>query len=315
MGMVFRGLDDVDSALNANLRGMSIRPLTAPRSIPRLEFHRLPGISTSLVALGLGAKVRIATTSNVDFIPIQIPLSGFASIRCGSLTLRSDPENGCTPGARDEVTVEAGVDWELLVGRLERRPVERRLEQLLGRRLDAPLVFEPAIDLGSQHGTKFRSLMRYLLAEARDEQSLVMRGMTTVDLERLLITTFLHTQPHNYTESLLAPTDVAMPRSVTAAREFLHANLRKRITLGDVADQVGVSERSLQRAFRRHLDVTPMAYLKEQRLQAARRDIRAGVASDNVTRIAMRYRFNHLGKFAAAYRQRFGESPSATRRS
>jgi transcriptional regulator GlxA family with amidase domain len=56
-----------------------------------------------------------------------------------------------------------------------------------------------------------------------------------------------------------------------------------------------------------------MTYLRNVRLDRARlrlSDVHAAEAS--VTAIALECGFGHLGKFAAAYRERFGEQPSET---
>jgi TolB-like protein len=48
------------------------------------------------------------------------------------------------------------------------------------------------------------------------------------------------------------------------------------------------------------------------RLDLARRELLRAQPVASVTDIAERCRFNHLGRFAAAYRERYGEVPSAT---
>ncbi|RBM22154.1 AraC family transcriptional regulator [Streptomyces sp. PT12] len=85
-------------------------------------------------------------------------------------------------------------------------------------------------------------------------------------------------------------------------------------TLADLASAARVSPRALQEAFRRHLDTTPLGYLREIRLARARHDLltagRDGSAT--VSEIAYRWGFGNLGRFAAAYRARYGEPPSTT---
>ena len=50
------------------------------------------------------------------------------------------------------------------------------------------------------------------------------------------------------------------------------------------------------------------------RLQLARDELLRSDAEANVTRIAMRHGFVHLGRFSAQFRSAFGEPPSATLR-
>ena len=73
----------------------------------------------------------------------------------------------------------------------------------------------------------------------------------------------------------------------------------------------GVGVRALQAGFRRSLGTTPLAYLRDHRLDLARQALATG--REPVTQVAFRFGFAHLGRFSAVYRERFGESPRATR--
>lgn len=102
---------------------------------------------------------------------------------------------------------------------------------------------------------------------------------------------------------------------VDRAVAFIHANAADGITVGDVADAAYVSVRTLNRAFHRHLDITPAAYLRNARLAGARHDLEAGApVATTVTAIAARWGFTDLGRFAAVYRDEYGETPRATLR-
>jgi transcriptional regulator GlxA family with amidase domain len=81
-------------------------------------------------------------------------------------------------------------------------------------------------------------------------------------------------------------------------------------TVGDLARVAGVSARRLQEAFREHLGTTPMEYLRSVRLDRVHAELRSGAGG--VTETAHRWGFTHLGRFAAAYRERFGVLPSET---
>jgi AraC-like DNA-binding protein len=52
--------------------------------------------------------------------------------------------------------------------------------------------------------------------------------------------------------------------------------------------------------------------VRQRRLHAVRRDLLAGDPGRTVTRVAFKWGFNHLGRFAAQYAREFGESPRDT---
>lgn len=85
------------------------------------------------------------------------------------------------------------------------------------------------------------------------------------------------------------------------------------ITVADIADACGLSERGLQDLFRRRLAVSPMRYLREARLDRVHLElVTRGRRILTVRDVAHRWQFMHLGRFASAYRARFGESPHET---
>jgi AraC family transcriptional regulator, ethanolamine operon transcriptional activator len=49
-------------------------------------------------------------------------------------------------------------------------------------------------------------------------------------------------------------------------------------------------------------------------MQAIRRELLDGAEDDDVTRVAARWGFTHLGRFASSYQKIFGEKPSHTLR-
>lgn len=84
-------------------------------------------------------------------------------------------------------------------------------------------------------------------------------------------------------------------------------------TIVDICTTVGVSERTLQYAFRTYVDMSPMAYLRLCRLNRVRAMLRMADPSDTtITVVAMRFGFVHLGRFSSDYKRVFGESPSVT---
>ncbi|MGW6929463.1 AraC family transcriptional regulator [Lentzea sp. NPDC054927] len=131
---------------------------------------------------------------------------------------------------------------------------------------------------------------------------------------RLLVATTLATFPNStLVEWTAAERRDAHPRTVRRAVAFIDDNATKDITVADIARAARVSIRAIQLAFRRHLDTTPMAYLRRVRLSCADADLRA--ANGTVTAIAVRWGYARASVFAAHYRAAYGVSPSQTLRS
>ena len=87
----------------------------------------------------------------------------------------------------------------------------------------------------------------------------------------------------------------------------------ERITVPHLAEAVGVSQRTLEYAFREGLGITPLQYMRRCRLNGALRDLRAATpGSQTVTGVAMKWGFRDLGRFAGTYRRLFGVYPSET---
>ncbi|WP_420843129.1 helix-turn-helix domain-containing protein [Cryptosporangium phraense] len=82
------------------------------------------------------------------------------------------------------------------------------------------------------------------------------------------------------------------------------------------SDAARTSSRAVQNAFRRHYDTTPLGYLRQIRLDRARRELQAAdpSAGDTVAAIALRWGFGAPGRFSHAYRARYGQPPSRTLR-
>ena len=113
----------------------------------------------------------------------------------------------------------------------------------------------------------------------------------------------------------LVETSAAQPKVLREAIGFIHGNAQRDIGLTDIASALNVTPRSVQYAFRRHLNTTPLEYLRRVRLAHAHRELQAADPSTNtVMDIAGRWGFSHAGRFSVIYRETFGNPPSKTLR-
>ena len=87
----------------------------------------------------------------------------------------------------------------------------------------------------------------------------------------------------------------------------MEQNLAASIGICDVVASSGVSMRTLYHGFRTCHGIPPMTWLKRQRLSRVHDELRAAdAAQTNVTDVATRWGFFHLGRFASDYHAHFG---------
>lgn len=96
--------------------------------------------------------------------------------------------------------------------------------------------------------------------------------------------------------------------------EYIKAHQYRPIRISELCEHAGVSERTLQYAFKRKFQMTPKQYLQACRLNGVRSAIlsRSGVS---ITDLASEWGFWHMGQFAADYRKLFGVRPNESLRS
>lgn len=95
------------------------------------------------------------------------------------------------------------------------------------------------------------------------------------------------------------------------AVQLMEGNIEEPLTIPDVAHYIGISERELERLFRQYLEVSPLSYYRQLRLNKARRLLQQ--SSDSVTKIAALCGFRSLSHFSRSYQQYFMKKPSEER--
>jgi TolB-like protein/Flp pilus assembly protein TadD len=104
----------------------------------------------------------------------------------------------------------------------------------------------------------------------------------------------------------------AVPCDLKKAVSYIRAHLSEEILIVDLVAHCGVSERTLRKHFKAHMAVSPLAFWRQLRLAAARTRLLEGSNNTSVTEVAREFGFNHFGRFAQCYRDKFGETPSIT---
>ncbi|MDT7746170.1 MAG: hypothetical protein QOE59_5248, partial [Actinomycetota bacterium] len=151
--------------------------------------------------------------------------------------------------------------------------------------------------------------------EAGTTPSVLSHPMIAAPLHDAVVTGFVHATDHRWRDALERPARSWSRTPVRRAVEAIRSDPAQPFTPTGLARLAGGSTRTLHDGFRRHLDTTPMAYLRLVRLERAHAELRAAdPRGTTVAEVAHRWGFSHVSRFAQAYRRVYGRAPGETLR-
>lgn len=181
-------------------------------------------------------------------------------------------------------------------------------EKLVAKPLGKKLEFSVPLNLHSVQGKSLRDLVWFLWNQGHQQSVLLPQ------LEGVLVSGLLENHLYSYSGDLRSSDQLMGNHQLQRAKDFILANLDNPITVGDIAQAVETSARSLQRTFARYCGCTPKQFLTNARLDALRQDLLQDVSPQTITPLMCKYQFSSWGRVSKLYRQRFGELPSQTLR-
>ena len=255
-----------------------------------------------------------ATRLPKDAQLVIVPTEGTVLVRSGTTSTWLDSTTAGFPARRRPVRVESDGAGPLMILSLEVHGLRRGLDALLGRTFVDEVVFDEKMNLTELSAERWQSALALLHGEIALLEPGAEVPVEAQPLESLVLTTILVTHQSSCTVELLRMPGVRRNRVARRAVDHIEAHLDEPISMADIARAAGVSVRAVQSTFRDLLDTTPMNYVRDRRLEAAREDLLRYGPGDGVTiaMVASDWGFSNAGRFATAYRQRFGEPPSAT---
>ena len=234
----------------------------------------------------------------------------------GDKILTARPGSCCVPNPSRHLKVDLSRDFEQLTLRINGASVRRCFLELTHDEIDRPLEFTPRAYPITGQAASFAQLVKAICNDMKNPATGFNHPRVQGHLEEALLNLFLVGFSHNYSALLETTRHTPVPYFLKRAEEYIAANLRQPITLTELAEQTGVSIRSLQSAFRQFRGITPTTYIRNRRLDLVRRQLlEAETRNSSITDIALAQGFTHLSKFAEYYKTRFGETPSKTRTS
>ncbi|MNO63743.1 Regulatory protein PchR [compost metagenome] len=280
------------------------------------RMHHVNRGRLSLNRLEYGARVNIDPGRLEDFFLIQIPISGKAHIICGDHDFISTPYKASLISPNLPLSMCWDANAPQLALRIERSEVEYHCAQHLGHVMDRSLEFQPELDLTTPSGSYFLQLIAMLADAITSNQHPLHHSLVLKQFESVLINALIYGQPNNLREQLESASKpkALLPYFVKRTEEYMRTHANEPLSIEQLAEHAGVSVRTLFAGFRDFCDTTPMAYLRNLRLEQVHLELSTQSHDASVTDIAFKWGFVHLGRFAQEYKKRFGEAPSTTLR-
>jgi AraC-like DNA-binding protein len=281
-----------------------------------MSFHaaRIGAITVGVVHYS--ADLRVIAGDLITGYNVALPLAGRMESTHREVTVAAGTSTAAVYQPVGTSRVDPlRADCRLLSVKVDGWALESRLEEALDHPIARPVALAPSMDVSRGPGRSWAQLAGLLASDLLDPGGLTSSPMVAERLAESLIGGLLVAVDHPFREELARPARSWQPRPLRLAVEAMRADPAHPFSVLDLAQLAGVSVRALQAIFHRHTGLTPIAYLRELRLACVHDELRhAEPAETTVAQVAHRWGFSHLGRFAAAYREKYGVPPSATLR-
>jgi AraC-like DNA-binding protein len=265
--------------------------------------------------ISYGADMSIATGDLETAYHVLAPLTGAVHVLHRGAATTADPSQAAVFRPLGDIALRWSADCRLISVKVDRLALERELDTTLDREVGSPLPLGATFGLAGGPGRSWLALVRLLLGEIRQPDGLRLLPHLLRRWRELVISGLAQAVEHPYSEEVAGRPTARRPRTVKRTLDAMHAEPGRSFTAAELAAIAGVGIRVLQESFRQHVGVPPQTYLRRLRLEGVHAELsRSGPGQASVSEVATRWGFTHLGRFAGAYRDRYGVTPSQTLR-
>jgi len=264
---------------------------------------------TGLMYGSYGAAIE-ANFGVMNFFVQGIPIRGAGEQQTNGAEVSVDRSKAgiLLPGQVHRLKFEAG--FEHLALKIDRAALVSKLSAIIGAPVKGDLAFDLPTDFLQPAAIRLRNLVEFLVKELEDPVA-SMPPAALAEAEQALMVWFLCANRNNYSPLLEGQARAPAPWQVRRAEEYIEAHWDQPISVEALAETTGVSVRSLFHQFKQSRGYSPMALLKQLRLQRAKQMLTHPSTQTSVTDVAFACGFGNLGHFARDFRNKFGELPSA----
>ena len=306
-----RRLDELESFHSRETEPRSWSYLQSKKAA-LFKISRLKLRSTEIYNCSFGSAIR-GISEPLNSFQLILPLEGQIVTRHSNQNLEVQPGFAaiqCPGHCADNC-------WDDQSQALVVRIGTTSLEPLISRRcLETMRSGRCLVSTNQGLGQSFYYLLNQIFSEYDDATEMAnMKDISARNsLEDLMLYCLALTLENQFMDRPNTPEEMKLlPSSLRLILDYIYANLDQPMTLTDLTEVTGVSSRSLQKSFAKHIGKGPLAFIRAAKLTKVREQLLKASPNDtSVTHIAMRWGFYHLGDFSRYYLVQFGEHPSET---
>lgn len=262
--------------------------------------------------ISYGTDVRMSANDLGTSYHVLAPLAGWIESRHRGTQITADTTCAALYRPVGDIHLLWGADCRLLSVKVDRGALEREVDTALDRPLGSPLPLGASFDLLAGPGRTWTSLVRLMHSELSAPGGLAGHPRMAAQWLDLVLSGLAVTVEQAFAEPPGSQVP-RRPRTVKRVLDAMQAEPWQQFTAKDLSVIAGVGVRVLQASFRQHVGMSPMTYLRRLRLDRVHAELsRAEPGETSVSEVAYRWGFTHLGRFAGAYRARYGVPPSKT---
>jgi AraC-like DNA-binding protein len=196
---------------------------------------------------------------------------------------------------------------DLLIVSISRDALARALADEFG--VDGVVRFDGLTVMDLADMATLTRFIATVVSDLSETPSIFSEPRLALQAERTLHLLFLKSLARRY---LLGEGAAAIaPFYVRRAESYIRGHLDRAVTIEGLSAAAGVSPRTLHHGFRVYRHSSPMKYLKQARLTAAR-ELLLAHPGRRIGDIASRYGYISLSHFSRDYKTLFGENPTDT---
>ncbi|MFJ4455928.1 AraC family transcriptional regulator [Pseudomonas sp. NPDC089392] len=274
-------------------------------------FHRSAGES-GVARMSFGGEIAINPGKLDDIVLIQSVLTGHEHVISDQLRLSCNPGHATVFNYHRHSFFNHFPGTDKLLVRIDRTLLEATLQRQLGRSIKQDIYFQPHLPTNTFAGQNWLQTLGWAYSQLSSKS--VISSHLQSQIGEVLASSLLEFHESNHSETLRELVEKqVVPAIVRMIEEFMEEHAHETLTISQIARYAGVTARTVQLSFQRFRGLSPMQFLKEIRLRRVRGELEAKNLTDvQVSSTALKWGFNHLGRFSVEYKKRFGESPSDT---